>query len=169
MLGATHMRAAPAPDNAKRFQRLVTYAWLWLLAWAVILCADDGSRWRARARRGVRNLILLRAAALIGVRPRPRHRHAPPPGFSRADVIPCGRILRAAFGAELRRRLRARGAGQALAAVFRALQDIEQLARAIAKRLPRGLTRLRPIRLAHAFADAFTSAQRAPAPAHDSS
>lgn len=165
-------RAAPRPNiDPSRFRRWVTFAWLWLLRYAAFLCFGDASGaalWRRRARRAVRDLILIRAAALMPVRPeRRRRRRAPPPGWAYA-ARPAS-ILRAACGSYVRRRLRARSPGHALAALFRALQDMEALARAIVKRLPRGLTRTRPLVLTRACGEPLSSQSSAPAPIADTS
>lgn len=140
------MRVQTVPITPQRFARLLLGAWLWLLKYALFLCvAQTAEPWRRKAQRGVRDLILLRAATLMAKRrPRARYRPTPPPDFARA---PSPNILRAVCGAYVRKRLRARSPGAAVAAIMAALQDIEALARRIVRRLPRGLTRIRPLRM----------------------
>ncbi|MBX3511099.1 MAG: hypothetical protein KF700_07850 [Hyphomonadaceae bacterium] len=136
------MRALAASERptAQRYQRWRLLVWLWLLRMAAILCcAGRGATERQHAYRAVRNLILVRAVQLAA--PIARRRKGGPP--RRAPRV---NILRAAFGSALRKRLRGGAAGQTVAALFRALQDIEALARHIVRRLLRGLTRLRPLR-----------------------
>jgi hypothetical protein len=144
------MRAPPSPIlTPLRLARLFRWAWLWLVKYALYLI-EGGERAEAHLRamkHAVGCLILLRAAAMTPARARRRLLHPPsaPRGFRKRRCQSRGRMLRAALGSHLRRRLRARGRAQRVLALLSALWNSEALAARLSGRLTRRLTRLCPL------------------------
>lgn len=101
-------------------------------------------------------------------RPTPRPANAPP-GFRRRVARKTFAFVRIAVGAKLWRSLRGRSAFAHVSALIRAILNRYALALRLALRLKRGLRRLSPLVLTHAFADALTCAPLAPPCADDSS
>lgn len=144
------MRTASPPEiRPLSIARLLRWAMLWLLKHALFLVSGepDARVHLRRMTRTVARLIFLRAYALLPQRPRRRcwRPLSAPTGFVRRRCTSAGRMLRAAIGASLRRRLRGRGPAQRLCALLYALWRAEQLAARLARRLALGLTRLSPI------------------------
>lgn len=136
------MHAASPIISNRRLARLA----LWLLAvlaWFVL--GDRHHQRRAhitfdKIERAVRDLILIRAAQILGPRKtKPRRHHG---------QTPTRISLRAVGGSWLRRRLRTRGDLFARAAkLLAALRDWRDLGAELARRRAAGLTRLAPARL----------------------
>jgi hypothetical protein len=125
-----------------RLARLTAWAGLWLQAFAAILIslnpadAPAARRTLARMAQLISYIVMLRAAALAQpCRQRPRWR-APVsrPGMRRSFI-----------GAALRRRLRGRDPIERFFAILGVMRDLDALVARQAKRLARGLTRLRPM------------------------
>lgn len=116
-------------------------------------------------------LIFIRAAEMA---PRRAKRQPGPPGnalpgFKRRARPRGPRLVRACIGATLRRSLRANGVLARIARIAGALANIDAHAAALAPRLKRGLSRLCPLVLVHAFADALNAAPARHAPCADTS
>ena len=142
----------------RQLARLIAWAQL-MLAWigAMLFAANPPRPSRRHIRRRyhlfdlealarmVSRLILIRACALAHRRPAPNRsvRNYARPGFFRRTRP--RNLLRAAVGARLRRRLRHRDLRARLAALTRALADIDAAARDLVPRLERRLTRLHAI------------------------
>ncbi len=141
------MRQTPRPPiSAHRVARFEAWARLWLI-WFVGVCVawwSSGERADARVldrvARGIGALVLNHAALRVRPHtlPRTRNRH--------------GRLnrvrLRALIGSRLRRALKGRHGPQRLAAILAVMRDLERHVSRLARRLCRGLTRLRVIDLA---------------------
>lgn len=166
------MRFVAQPISDLRLQRFHRWALLWLTWFASFLDAAGafaplsmhaeaiGHRWLDRIERVILAIVMLRAAprvrALRTKRPFALHR------------LKQSALARAVIGAELRSALRPKGLSQRCETLRRI--SISALVARLLKRLPRGLTRRRPIRtrpeapIAHA-----PSAPTAPACAADTS
>ena len=143
------MRIAPTPPLSNhRLARLTAWARLWLV-WFVGVClthfgADAPQSWRRGARRQlgkaarmVAQLIFLHAAARVGPLPRRAiHRHGRRKQAGGARAI---------IGAALRRALRGKDLPSRLASILTLMRDSEHHIAKLARRLARGLTRLRVI------------------------
>lgn len=148
------VKYAPASTvSPHRFARALVWARL-MLMWLARFVFGDARlpKWRHvvqrheyasldRLARLVRNLIVVRAVKLARLRRRPRTlRDFARPGFRRR--MHPRQIVRAAFGARLRRALRHRDPLQRLARLLDALANLDVHAAACALRAKRGLTRL---------------------------
>ena len=135
-----------------RVDRLNAWARLWLV-WFVGFCAsfwrDDRTQARdvARAARTVASLVILNAVERMPTPPRANNRH--------------GRLnparMRGVVGSNLRRALQGRDWRARLMAILSVMRDLDTHADALARRLYRGMTRLRVI---------DPKPEAAPAPAH---
>ena len=135
-----------------RVDRLNAWARLWLV-WFVGFCAsfwrDDRTQARdvARAARTVASLVILNAVERMPTPPRANNRH--------------GRLnparMRGVVGSNLRRALQGRDWRARLMAILTVMRDLDRHAGALARRLRRGMTRLRVI---------DPKPEAAPAPAH---
>jgi hypothetical protein len=138
-----HMHIAPPRITRHQRQRFALWL-LTMLVWlaAVLDGAVDGRRARRRQTplddlaRWVKQLILLRAMERVRVRPARAQ-------SGRGGALPA-HARRRAFGSRLRRALRRRDRRARIAALIHALRTIDAYASRLAKRLARGLTRLRP-------------------------
>ncbi|MFZ2028703.1 MAG: hypothetical protein WAU68_00210 [Vitreimonas sp.] len=142
------MRFVADPISHLRLQRFHRWALLWLTWFAGFLDAASafaplsthaeriGHHWLDRIERVIIAIVMLRAVprvrALRTNRPFALHR------------LKQTALSRAVIGAKLRRALRSKGLAQRCEALRRI--SISGLAAHILKRLPRGLTRRRPIR-----------------------
>jgi hypothetical protein len=114
------------------------------------------------------SLLIIRAARRVPSQPKRKPRPLNTPRGLRRRATPCA-ARRALIGSSMRRRLRGRDTLAHIAALIRAILNLDHLTAALARRFARRLTRLYPLVLAHAYADALSSA-RAPRPEpHDSS
>jgi hypothetical protein len=157
----------PRPIRPEHLPRLLAWALLWLVkyAWFLVYGGDEAKRQLARHARLIANLIVVRASHRFAIGTK-RHTHRPPaapPGFVKRRCVNTNLMRRAIIGAELRRRLRARGNGLRLTALINALFDLDAHANRVAKRMARRLTRLCPLVPARPPADAVF-ALAAPAP-----
>ena len=141
------MKFTRPPVSHQRLQRYHRWALLWLQWFAAFLEAASAynplSRqaealahaWLDTFERLITNIIMLKAAERVRFRP---------PGRGRAQHPLKERALRrAVMGVKLRRALRRHDARDRAAALR---QDIAPLIAALARRLPRGLTRRAPAR-----------------------
>lgn len=142
----TAMRQTPRPPiSTHRLARLSAWARLWLV-WVVGVCAPWSARGRYvhrrdldRVARGLGGIVVAHTARRVRVHtfPSTRNRH--------------GRLnpprLRPLIGARLRRALQGRDWPQRLAAIVAVMRDLEGHICRLARRLRRGLTRLRVIDL----------------------
>jgi len=138
------MRKTPRPPISNhRLARFEAWARLWLI-WIVGVCAawsaNGGCVHRRdldRVARGLGGIVVAHTALRVRVQtfPSTRNRH--------------GRLnparLRALIGARLRRALQGRDWPQRLAAIVSVMRDLERHVSHLARRLRRGLTRLRII------------------------
>jgi hypothetical protein len=158
-----------------RLTRFLTVVWLRLLRMLDrLLVGEAPYREDLNAMsRFVAAFILIRACKQLDPSPRPAPRERPadaPPGFKRRAPAKCYAFVRAAVGSKLSRRLRGRTAFAHIAALIRAILNLDALTAQLIRRLKRRLTRLRPLVLVHAFADAPAGLAFASAPqAADSS
>mgnify|MGYP000499719707 CR=1 FL=1 len=160
------MNQIPSLISALRFDRLTAWARLVLLWMGALMFAPPGAPFNrrriaryqhmtlGRMANTVARLILIRAAILYA--PPRRHRrtsrHFAPNGV-RQRATP-HHLVRSAIGSRIRRALRHRDPGQRLAILLDALVNIDALAR----KLYRRLTRLRPLIVARPRASAWQSA-----------
>jgi hypothetical protein len=140
------MRSNAPAITELRIQRFHRWALLWLKWFASFLNAASanaplskqataiGHQWLDRIEALVANVILVRAAARL--RPMQPPKHA-------AHRRIGAHLKRAIIGSAMRQSLRPRRLDQRIAALS---QNIESLVARLLKRLPRGLTRRRPIR-----------------------
>ncbi len=116
------------------------WARLWLV-WFVGFCAsfwrDDRAQARdvARIAHGVASIVILNAVQRLPTPPRVKHRHG---------RLNAGR-LRAFAGSRLRRALQGRDWRARLMAILSVMRDLDMHADTLARRLRRGMTRLRVI------------------------
>jgi predicted NBD/HSP70 family sugar kinase len=141
------MKFIRPPITTQRLQRYHRWALLWLKWFVAFLEATAAynplSRqaeaaahaWLDKFERLITNIIMLEAAERV--------RFLPPPSGPAQHRITTRAVRRAVLGKQVRRALRRRKA-QARAEALR--QDINPLIAAIARRLPRGLTRRAPVR-----------------------
>ena len=140
------MKFTRPPVSHQRLQRYHRWALLWLQWFAAFLEAAAAynplSRqaealahaWLDKFERLITNIIMLKAAERVRFRP---------PGRGRAQHPLKERALRrAVMGVKLRRALRRHDVRERAAALR---QDIAPLIAALVRRLPRGLTRRRPV------------------------
>jgi len=141
------MRFVAEPISQDRLSRFHRWAMLWL-AWLAAFLEEAGAlaplsrqaetiahQWLDRVERVILSIVLLRAA--------PQVRYLRQPHFSalpRKDTS----LRRAVTGAALRRLLRPKSLRARIEALS---QDLDRLVACLAKRLPRGLTRRRPIKI----------------------
>jgi hypothetical protein len=151
----------PPPITDHRLARFLTLVWLRLLRMAGrLLVGEAPHREDLNAfSRFVASFLIIRAARSMGAARQPARTTRPasaPPGFNRRKLPAPFAYLRAAVGSKLRRRLRGRTALAHISALIAAILNLDALTAAFAKRLQRGLTRLRPLVLMHAHADVLT-------------
>jgi hypothetical protein len=141
------MRFDAPPISDLRLSRFHRWAMLWLTWLAGFL--DEAAafaplsaqakaiahRWLDQIEWLVGGIVIIRAARQL--------RRAPPSHRLRAHKLKTKALRRAIFGARLLRRLRAKDLRARIAALR---ADVGALVAHILKRLPRGLTRRRPIR-----------------------
>ncbi|MEZ5960274.1 MAG: hypothetical protein R3C30_07555 [Hyphomonadaceae bacterium] len=153
------MRRSPRPTQ-HRVNRLNAWARLWLV-WFVGLCAsfwrDDRAQARdvARVARGIASLVILNAIERMAAPRRANNRHG------RLNPV----RQRTVVGARLRRALQGRDWRTRLMAILTVMRDLDTHATRLARRLYRGLTRLRVIdpkpeatpKLAHAATHAVAA------------
>ena len=150
--------AVPKPLTDHSLARGLKLVWLCLLRMLGNLRAGQSP---ARAHltlfaRFIASVLIIRAARSLPPRPRCRPRPCnTPPGMRRRLLAVAPR--RAAIGSVLRRRLRARDGLAHVAALIRAILHLDQLTAELARRLSRRLTRLSPLVLACARAQAITA------------
>jgi hypothetical protein len=130
-----------------RLQRLHRWAMLWLRWFAAFLQGAEAfaplstqarriaHQWLDRIEQLIVSLILIRAASRVRFIRAPRHS---------AQVRKETALPRAVLGSALRKSLRAKDLGARIEALS---QNINTLVARLFKRLPRGLTRRRPIRV----------------------
>jgi hypothetical protein len=153
------MRNAQHPNiSDHRLTRFLTLVWLRVLRMAGrLLVGEAPYREDLNAfSRFVAAFILIRAARSIErgkAAPSPRPSRAPP-GFRKRALPTPFALVRAAAGSRLRRQLRGRDALAHISALIAAILNLNSLVARTAQRLERRLTRLRPIELAYAAADA---------------
>lgn len=140
------MRSNAPAITELRLQRFHRWALLWLKWFASFLnaatahtpitgqAAEVANQWLARVEALLISIVLVRAAARV--RPVSTLKHS---ARRRIET----HMARAIIGSAMRRFLRPRRLDQRIAALSK---NIEALVVRIAKRLPRGLTRRRPIR-----------------------
>ena len=140
------MRSNAPAITELRLQRFHRWALLWLKWFASFLnaatahtpitgqAAKVAHQWLARVEAVLISIVLVRAGARV--RPVSTLKHS---ARRRIET----HMARAIIGSAMRRSLRPRRLDQRIAALS---QNIEALVARIAKRLPRGLTRRRPIR-----------------------
>lgn len=141
---------------------MLLLAWLGRALFAMTFAPDErhirqrGHYSIARLARCVRALIVVRALQLYKHRPIQRDRRIARMNVQRGFVrrIKRGAIIRALFGAALRKALAARRPLDRIARLINTLRNCDHLARRLIKRMQRTLTRLHPIVLAHAQQDA---------------
>jgi len=142
------MRFVAEPISQHRLSRFHRWAMLWL-AWLAAFLEEAGAlaplsrqaetiahQWLDRVERVILSIVLLRAA--------PQVRYLRQPHFSaipRKDTA----LRRAIVGGALRRSLRHKSLSCRIEALS---QDLDRLVARLVKRLPRGLTRCRPIQVA---------------------
>ena len=148
-------------DIDHRLTRFLTVVWLRLMRMLGNLLTGEApfhDELNAMSR-FVAAFILLRACNLLDPNPSPMRRHGrpanAPAGFARRKCIKRFAFLRIAVGAKTWRRMRGRSAFEHIAALIRAILNRDALAAKVADRLGRGLTRLNPLVLVHACADAL--------------
>jgi hypothetical protein len=139
------MRIAAPPISEHRLNRYHRWMLLWLKWFAAFLKAARAfaplsehataiaHQWLDRIERTLIDIVILRAAPHVRVTNTPKHSARP-----RKE----GGLLRAIVGSAMRRDLRAKDLTQRIAALS---QDVDVLVARLLKRLPRGLTRRRPI------------------------
>lgn len=161
------MSIATNPLNIdRRLTRFLTVVWLRLLRMlAKLFTGEAPYREDLNAMsRFVASFILIRACQRLDPDPRPAPPERPanaPPGFHRRKPARSFAFVRAAVGSKLRRRLRGRTAFAHIAALIRAILNLDALIAQLVKRMKRRLTRLRPLVLAHAIS-AECPARRTP-------
>ena len=161
------MSIATNPLNIDhRLTRLLTVVWLRLLRmFAKLIIAEAPYREDLNAMsRFVASFILIRACQRLDPDPRPAPPERPanaPPGFHQRKPAKSFGFVRTAVGSKLRRRLRGRTAFAHIAALIRAILNLDALTAQLVKRMKRRLTRLRPLVLAYAISAALP-ALRAP-------
>lgn len=149
-----HMRSRyPRPLSEHRLTRLLVW-FAMILGWFALGAPHERRQRRfgfvskAALCRAVRNLIIIRAAALLRPRQQTPWRSYAPNGFLRRRNR-CS--LRAIGGVWLRKRLSARGGLVAQAKhLIEMLRQFSALAAKLAYRRRRGLSRLSPLVLTHA-------------------
>ena len=140
------MRFVAEPFTQHRLQRFHRWAMLWLAWFAAFLDTASGfaplspqaprmaHAWLDRIERVIVSIVMLRAAPRVrSIRVR---RHGAEP--NRSDVS----LRRAVIGSAMRRALRPKNLRRRIAALT---QNLDALIARLLKRLPRGLTRRRPI------------------------
>ncbi|MGH6952448.1 MAG: hypothetical protein ACREH4_16410, partial [Vitreimonas sp.] len=157
-----------------RLTRFLTVVWLRLLRMLGNLIVGEAPyREDLNAMsRFVAAFILIRACKQLDPTPAPmRLRQRPanaPSGFVRRKPRKRFAFVRTAVGANLWRRLRGRTAFAHIAALIRAILNLDALIARLAERMKRRLTRLAPLVLTYAHADALAHAcARSAAQAHD--
>jgi hypothetical protein len=156
------MRFVAEPFTEHRLQRFHRWAMLWLAWFAAFLESASlfapisaqaeaiGHRWLDRIERMIMAIVMLRAVPRVrrvtARRGVAEHRHR-----ERA-------LARAVVGSALRRAIRSKHLRERIA---RLQQNIDTLVARLLRRVPRGLTRRRPIkpRRDHSAIDAFLDAQ----------
>jgi hypothetical protein len=140
------MRFVAEPISDLRLQRFHRWAMLWLKWFAAFLDAVDafaplskqveeiGHLWLDRIERIILAIVMLRAA--------PRVRSIRPHRPFALHRLKQSALTRAVIGAAMRRSLRPKSLRQRIDALR---QNIDALVARLLKRLPRGLTRRRPI------------------------
>ncbi|MBC7769622.1 MAG: hypothetical protein H7124_12645, partial [Phycisphaerales bacterium] len=147
-----------APTNAHKLARLIAWAQL-MLAWiGMMLFSETAPQFSRRhmlqryrhltlqpLARLVGHLILIRAAHFAGdgTRAQRQLRNYAPAGFARR--MRPRQLVRSSIGSVLRKALRHRDLGQHFAILVHALAHLDTHARALARRLRRGRSRLCPI------------------------
>ncbi|MFT3726454.1 MAG: hypothetical protein QM759_01315 [Terricaulis sp.] len=138
-----------------RLARRLAWVRLWLQAFAaaflVLSATDMASARRAlqRTARIVAGLVSFHASARqTWMRRRPR----------RKPLLPRAGMRRTFYGSALRGRLRGRDLATQFFAILTVMRDFDKIVARQAKRLRRGLTRLRPIELAPQSAPVTLSA-----------
>ncbi len=163
------MRPSPTPPlSSHRLARLNTWARLWLAWFVWVFLAHfgpDPSQRQARrqldhAASVVGQMIFLLAAARVRLPPRQNHRHG---------RLKQSGLMRALIGASLRRALKGKDAHSRLAAILVIMRDAGQHSAKLARRLARGLSRLRVIVPAPEHAPLFATAPCARAACADTS
>lgn len=140
------MRLNAPPVSELRLQRYHRWMLLWL-TWLAAFLAEVSAfaplsrqatqiahQWLDRAERLLIDIVLLRAAAHVRAIPALRHS-----AHRRVET----HMSRAVIGAAMRRALRPKCLDQRIGALS---QDVQGLVARLLKRLPRGLTRRRPVR-----------------------
>lgn len=140
------MRAHAPPISELRLQRIQRWMLLWLKWFAAFLTKAEAiapfsrqaraiaHRWLNQIERVLTCVVAIRAAPHVRVTNAPKHATRP-----RTEH----QLLRAVIGSAMRRSLRARDLRQRITALS---QNVDALVARLLKRLPRGLTRRRPIR-----------------------
>ena len=137
-----HQRPIPSELRLQRYQRWML---LWLRWFTAFLDAVEAFAplsaearaiahcWLDRVERALISLVLLRVVPRIRARNSPRHS-----AYRRKEAA----LWRALVGSRLRQTLRAKDLRQRIAVLS---QNIEPLVARLLRRIPRGLTRRRPI------------------------
>lgn len=143
------MRLNAPPISELRLQRYHRWMLLWLTWVATFLaevCAfaplsrqatQIAHQWLDRAERLLVSIVLIRAAARVRTIPTLKH------ALHRRRET---HLTRAIIGSAMRRMLRPKRLDQRIAALS---QNLQSLVARLLKRLPRGLTRRRPVRTRH--------------------
>ncbi|MGH6949891.1 MAG: hypothetical protein ACREH4_03405 [Vitreimonas sp.] len=159
-----------------RLTRFLTVVWLRLLRMlGNLLVGEAPYREELNAMsRFVADYILIRACDRLDPNPTPApHPHARPanaaPGFHGRRPRKSHAFVRTAVGAKLWRRLRGRTAFAHIAALIRAILNLNALVDLIVKRMKRRLTRLSPLVLAQAHAETLAHVWALSPNAHDTS
>ena len=166
--------AKPLPIiSDHRLGRFLTVVWLRLMRMAgKLLLGEAPYREELNAiSRFVAAFLIIRAARAIGAkhtRGAARPANAAP-GFVRRKLPTPFACNRAIAGSKLRRQLRGRSAFAHVSALIRAILNLDALTAQLVKRLKRRLTRLRPLVLVHAYAEACAGAAALGPCADDSS
>jgi len=140
------MRSAAPPLSELRLQRIQRWILLWLKWFAAFLSRAEAfapfshqatsiaHQWLNQIERILIAIVAIRAAAYVRPTNTPKHSALP-----RTEQ----QLLRAVIGSAMRRALHAKNLRHRIAALS---QNIDILVARLLKRLPRGLTRRRPIR-----------------------
>lgn len=141
------MRLNAPPISELRLQRYQRWMLLWL-RWLAAFLTEAGAsaplsrqaeqiahQWLDKVERLLVDIVLIRAAARV--RPLRALKHS---AYRREEA----HMARAVIGSAMRRALRPKRLDQRLTALS---QDLQGLVARLLKRLPRGLTRRRPIRM----------------------
>jgi hypothetical protein len=158
-----------------RLTRFLTVVWLRLLRMlGNLLIGEAPYRDELNAMsRFVASFILIRACRRLDPNPAPKRLHTrpanAPPGFHRRRPRKSYAFIRTAVGAKLWRRLRGRTAFAYIAALIRAILNLDALIDRVVARMKRGLRRLSPLVLAHAHAEALAHAYALSPNTHDTS